>query len=106
MGTSNHCLGPRQIARFEQAASLLPGVDPVEVYRFYIRPTQSGRKTVAFADASCSYLRMLVETGRAVAYVSHARKALEDFSDESGGGITGTDTKAIRAFLDLARSPS
>ena len=30
MGTRNHCLGPRQIARFEQAASLLPGVDPVE----------------------------------------------------------------------------
>jgi hypothetical protein len=49
MGTRNHCLGPRQIARFEQAASLLPGLDPGEVFRFYICHTQAGRTTVPLA---------------------------------------------------------
>ncbi len=100
MGARNHCLGPRQIARFEQAASLLPGVDPVEVYRFYIRHTQTGRKTVPLADAARSYLQMLVETGRAVAYVSHARKALEDFAEELGShDVADYDAEAIRGHL-------
>ncbi len=100
MGTLNHYLGPRQIARFEQAASLLPGLDPVEIYRFYIRHTQTGRKAVALADASRSYLQMLVETGRAVAYVSHARKALEDFAEELGSSdVSDYDAEAIRGHL-------